>query len=1037
MTRVLVTEESLYDIADEIRAKNGESQTYLPSEMPAAIRRIQTGDGVQSVHEAYVVGEFEYEAGWLSYTDGGPSFAPEREVLYVIADGDHLNEVYRWDGSAYVPVSKIPDDALDDESTNAVQNAVVYAALQLKADATDLPETATTSTEGVSKPDGTSITISDGTLSVGTVPTTALSGTISSANLPSYVDDVVEGYLYQGAFYEESTHTTSIAGETGKIYVDLTDDSTYRWSGSAYVSISNPIDFATESEARAGTDNTKAMTPLRTAQAIEAVSDALGDLAADVVDVADSIPALATTSAAGTVRPDGTTITVSDGTISATQYQLPTMSPTTKGGAKLGHGLTVEDGALGIGEVTDPTDAGPIVELTAEGWAEQDGTPTPESPVPIQVARGRNLLDPEIAHYGTTPSTGAAGFTLVYEGDGWFHIYGTKSGSGNPTIWGATSGYSGPFSDLLPDEAADFYFLCETEGTPFVVGSAYTDSTHLVAYGSSASQNVRCGGFTDLAKTQALFGPISSIKYYIGSSVANGATVDGRFRLMICKGSTVHPYVPYGCVGVDVTHENTTTTIPIPLPSRGWVAALPDGTCDTLTLDGAGGFTWELATAEYTVTGNESIVGSADVGTCYRAQIQPLSGAAEAKSSTGIGLCSHSPYSVNWSSDSIHVYASGEQVIMFAEADDGAGTLAAFTGASVLYPLATPTTESGYVDMPIVPAHASISCPDLTDLAVRCCVDEGAAEIAGAWGRRLSDVTETLQSDLAEAVTDTVAARIEIATVSTNEAYDAQVINGAYPGRAIASIPELASEVSTAGSVYAFLHNRAGAANWAGLRIGDYLDVPVTGYGTIRYRLAGFDTYYDCGDTAMGHHFVCVPSAPIVMPASSDYTINGSYIYWNTTATNQGTEEETSPYLASNLHKWELEEYLLALPSALQGVLINHRSYVEVRYSASGNLNASTGWKWADLGKVWSPSEMEVYGCVVHGTPVHTQGLDSQFPIFRETKDRVKGGRVAWWLRVVSGSSASSVCNVSNYGTAYSGSTTRAWIRPLPCFLLG
>ena len=264
-----------------------------------------------------------------------------------------------------------------------------------------------------------------------------------------------------------------------------------------------------------------------------------------------------------------------------------------------------------------------------------------------------------------------------------------------------------------------------------------------------------------------------------------------------------------------------------------------------------------------------------------------------------------------------------------------------------------------------------------------------------------------------------------------------QLEDNVYAGRALTSIPEIASEISSAGSVYKFLHNRASAANFANLRIGDYFDVPVTGYGTIRYRIAGFDHYYNCGDTAMPHHILCVPNAPITMPSASEYTINGSYIYWNTTATNQGTAEESSPYLASNLHKWELEEFLPALPSELQGYLKNHRSLVEVRYSASGNLNASTGWKWADLGKVWSPSEVEVYGMVVHGTPVHTQGLDSQFPIFRETKDRIKGGRVYWWLRVVSGSSASNVCAVAGNGHAYRTSAASAVVRPLPCFLLG
>ena len=57
--------------------------------------------------------------------------------------------------------------------------------------------------------------------------------------LPSYVDDVTEGYYYNGAFYKEAAHTTLITGETDKIYVDLSTEKTYRYSGSVYVEISS------------------------------------------------------------------------------------------------------------------------------------------------------------------------------------------------------------------------------------------------------------------------------------------------------------------------------------------------------------------------------------------------------------------------------------------------------------------------------------------------------------------------------------------------------------------------------------------------------------------------------------------------------------------------------------------------------------------------------------------------------------------------------------------------------------------------------
>lgn len=266
---------------------------------------------------------------------------------------------------------------------------------------------------------------------------------------------------------------------------------------------------------------------------------------------------------------------------------------------------------------------------------------------------------------------------------------------------------------------------------------------------------------------------------------------------------------------------------------------------------------------------------------------------------------------------------------------------------------------------------------------------------------------------------------------------DLQVANDVYAGRAITGIAELASEISSAGNVYAFLHNRAAAGNFANLRIGDYIDVPVTGYGTIRYRIGAFDHYYNCGDSAMPHHIVFVPNAPITMPSSSSYTVNNSYIMWNTTADNNGTSEESNPYLASNLHAWEIGEFLPALPSALQGYLKNFRDLVETRYDANSKLTDSTGWKWADLGKVWSPSEMEVYGTRVWGTEGWSQGLGSQFPIFRNTRDRIRGGRVTWWLRITRGGSSSAVCTVGNNGSAHYTSAANTGIRPLPCFLLG
>ena len=69
------------------------------------------------------------------------------------------------------------------------------------------------------------------------------SGKVPTSQLPSYVDDVIEGYYYSvdGKFYKDSAHITEIVGETGKIYVSLDTNQTYRWSGSAFIGIASDL----------------------------------------------------------------------------------------------------------------------------------------------------------------------------------------------------------------------------------------------------------------------------------------------------------------------------------------------------------------------------------------------------------------------------------------------------------------------------------------------------------------------------------------------------------------------------------------------------------------------------------------------------------------------------------------------------------------------------------------------------------------------------------------------------------------------------
>ena len=82
-------------------------------------------------------------------------------------------------------------------------------------------------------------------------------GKIKPSLLPSYVDDVIEGYLNNNKFYKTRTgaegsytYDNQIESEEGKIYVDLATNIQYRFSGTIFSNISSGVidDTAKNSE---------------------------------------------------------------------------------------------------------------------------------------------------------------------------------------------------------------------------------------------------------------------------------------------------------------------------------------------------------------------------------------------------------------------------------------------------------------------------------------------------------------------------------------------------------------------------------------------------------------------------------------------------------------------------------------------------------------------------------------------------------------------------------------------------------------------
>lgn len=295
-----------------------------------------------------------------------------------------------------------------------------------------------------------------------------------------------------------------------------------------------------------------------------------------------------------------------------------------------------------------------------------------------------------------------------------------------------------------------------------------------------------------------------------------------------------------------------------------------------------------------------------------------------------------------------------------------------------------------------------------------------------------------------QAIEDTTA-RKTADTAASNVEWERQNSIDTYTGQSLASVFQ--SEIGST-HIATWLRNRVRANNFAGMHIKDYVDIVCDGV-TMRYRIGAIDPYYGCADQQKGHHIVMVPDSPWALSEAKDgeFAISENdstaktYLKWNNTADNNGTAEEKHPYLCSNLHKWEIEKMLPRFPQEWQDAMLVQRVLLEERFNASSKLQDSGGWSWADLGKIWSPSETEVYGQCVWGTKGYSVGMDCQFPIFKQSRDRIgRSGspvRVHWWLRSVVAGSTSNVCGVNNGGTASNSSATHTWTRPLPCFLVG
>lgn len=204
---------------------------------------------------------------------------------------------------------------------------------------------------------------------------------------------------------------------------------------------------------------------------------------------------------------------------------------------------------------------------------------------------------------------------------------------------------------------------------------------------------------------------------------------------------------------------------------------------------------------------------------------------------------------------------------------------------------------------------------------------------------------------------------------------------------------------------------------------------------------ANIDFYYKYGDSGLsgGAHHIAFVSRDLLPVLLKMRKANSA---WTNTETD-------NPWLGSALYKTfnDPDHGILALMAATSiGPYIyagpNGKGMRFLGEKKAAGAGTATDRTWYDRGKLWVPSEREVWGANVFSEHTNGAGLALQMPIFAGSLRHIvkglgnNGSRYNWWCLSSYAGYSAYFCSVSSSGLPNADSAANAWVGAPVGFLL-